>query len=206
MEQTTNSLKYYIVGAVVVLIAVVGAIVMVRGNAASVTSGPQSQTSVGTSNAITPGASDSSASVASPFVGTWTSATPGKGIEATGKVATPQSSTQITLAGDVTVVVQKVEKDTAYGTISYSKVCLKSVMTATGKAPVTQPPRCIDAWTEPFQAKVLDDTFSYEGSAQMGSTHTIKGKVSGDTFSGTFIRSSVVGDLNGTFAIVRAAH
>ena len=215
-----SSSKYYIIGAVVVVVIVGIALFMPHGSPAPTGQAPQimpavqnqpqpaADTSAAPSEAAAPAPAQTPAPVAdtapaSSIVGTWTSTTPGKGVEATGSMVTSKANTQLTLSGDIKLVIQKVENGTASGMISYNNICSKLTITYTGQAPVTQTPKCLNLDNKPITLHVSGNKVTFDGPSALGGTLSMEGTFSGDTASGTSVRQGALGTLNGTFNLTR---
>ena len=208
-----SSTLYYGIGAIVLIaLIVIAFVVFGKSNSATQTL-PQSDTAQTATANVQPEASAAATESApavqaapdgSPLVGTWISATAGKGMEGSGTIVLPHSSTKITTSGDVTIVIQKVENGTASGTLSYSHLCTGAVITVTGKSPSTRAPECVSTEAKSIQLKVSGDSLSFTGQAETGADVTFTGTVANDTVSGTFTRTSSYGKISGTFSLVKA--
>lgn len=212
----SSSYKYYIIGAIVVLVIVGVAAFMPHGSSAPTEQTPdimpavQKQPQPAADTSAAPSTADATAPApaenaapASSIVGTWTSTTPGKGVEATGSMVTSRATTQLTVSGDIKLVIQKVTNGTATGVISYNNICSKLTITYPGKAPTTQTPQCFNLDNKPVTLQVSGDKVTFDGPSALGGTLSMEGTFSGDTASGTSVREGALGKLNGTFNLTR---
>ncbi len=210
--ENKSKLKYYLIGAVILVAIVIAAIVLSGGpksagqaavqapeQASLPASLPAPQPAVNTPGAAAPAAPTSN------FVGTWTSAVPGKGMQASGNFQISGFAGTVTMTGDVTVVIQRVENNIAYGTLAYSNLCTTATVLAPGKAPVVRQPDCISSQPKAIQLQLSGNTMSFAGPTLVaGGTVTFTGTYSNDSASGTFKRSSSYGELDGTFSLVHS--
>ncbi|MFZ1075060.1 MAG: hypothetical protein WAN50_01670 [Minisyncoccia bacterium] len=203
-----SSLLYYAIGAFVLVFIVVIAVSVLNktksSEQTSQTANVPAASTTGTAAAGVTNTAAANAPAASSLVGTWVSATPGKGMQGSGKIVLAHSSTAVTTSGDVTIVIQKVENGTAVGTLSYSNLCTTEVITLTGASPVTEKPQCTSVAGRPVQLQVNGNSLSFSGQAETGANITFTGTQSGDTVSGTFTRSSQYGEISGTFNLKRS--
>ncbi len=208
--QQKSALKYYIGGLIIVIVIVV-VIAMSHGSTPST---PQVQTTpVGTAavaTSTTPVATTSSATPAttptqaSGLVGTWGSAVAGKGVQGSGKVTISGTSYELSLDGDVHLVIQKVTDNAAVGTISYSNLCITTIVSAPGKTPVTKPAQCVSSKAVPAPIKINGSTLTFVGKSELGSDISFSGNFANDSITGSFTRSSQYGKITGSFNLVRA--
>jgi hypothetical protein len=180
--EKSSSTKYYVIGALIIIAVIAGVFFFSRGGSES----------------------DQAPAQASSIIGTWRSTEAGKGMQATGTLVTARASTELTMAGDVQVVIQKVENNVAEGTMTYSNLCTTAVITMTGKSPITEKPQCITITPKPIQVKVAGNAITFDGPSDTGGTVTFTGTFSNDAFSGSFTRAGSVGTLSGTFHLVRS--
>ncbi len=205
MENNENksSSKYYLLGALVLIVVIV-IIVLSVGK-----SKPAEQNSQALNTVNTPEVNAAAATVANPastndFVGTWISATQSKGMQGSGKVTTPRTSTEITVTGDVKLVIQKIENNTAIGTLSYSNLCYVIATSISGKAAVAKPAQCTNTGEVAARLKVDGNKISYDGQTALSSDVSFEGTLNGDSLTGTFTRTGTYGKINGTLNLVRA--
>ncbi len=168
-----KSLMYSLLGAVVLVVVVVVVIM------------------------VLPGGSKNGANVpaVNPLIGTWTSATPGKGMQATGTATILRKNYEYTVAGDVTVVIQSVENNIASGTITYTNACLTVVSRA---------PQCITSLVKPVQLQINGNAITFDSQTEAGVDVSFTGTYTNNAMSGTFVRTSSIGKASGTFNLVRA--
>ena len=208
IEKTENksSSKYYLWGAIALVVVIVIIVLLVGKSkpteqnlqAANTANVPEVNT--GTVSGVAP----SSEPASQGFVGTWVSATQGKGMEGAGKVTTPRTSTEITVTGDVKLVIQKIESGMAIGTLSYSNLCYVIATSISGKAAVAKPAQCTNTGEAAARLKVAGNKISYDGQTALSSDVSFEGNLSGDTLIGTFTRTGTYGKVTGTLNLVRA--
>ena len=195
------SLKYYIYGAIV-LVVIILLVVLSGGKSKSPFPEENSQT-VNTTNTVTPVSPVENSTSNSGLIGTWVSAVSGKGMQGSGKVVTANSSTDITTHGDLKLVIQKIENNTAIGTIAYKNLCYTIATSILGKAATTKPPQCVNTGDEPARLQVSGNTISYNGETILSANVSLEANYSGDTISGTFTRTGAYGKVTGTINLVR---
>lgn len=149
-------------------------------------------------------ASSTSQSATNSLVGTWVSATSGKGMEASGKLILKNSITQLNMSGDVSLIIDSMQGGVASGTLSYINICTSAVTTVTGKSPVTRSPECITENNKSVELQISGNIISFEGPTDTGGKVTFNGTYSNNSLSGTFSRESSYGELNGTFDLIRS--
>lgn len=137
------------------------------------------------------------------LVGKWVSATAGKGMQASGKFTISKSTALIDLSGDVTLVIEQIQDNVASGTLAYSNVCSKVIVTTPGKSPYSRSPQCFSVDNIPVSSQIKGNSINFEGTTNAGGKVTFSGVYSNDTLSGTFSRDSQYGQLNGTFSLHR---
>lgn len=130
----------------------------------------------------------------SDFTGTWVSVEAGKGIQATGEFTLGKTTSQITLSGDVQVVIQKIENNVASGTVAYNNVCYT---TSTDKQP-----KCVNISAKPVELQINGDKLTFNGPTSTGGTDSFNGTYADGVVSGTFTREGPYGKLSGTFSMV----
>ena len=206
-----NLAKYYVIGGVVVLV-IIGAIVY------AVMSKPADQHNYGIGDmglpAVAPSvqpvpesvqtSSASSSPSTSGLIGKWVSAVSGKGIQATGQLITSNSTSKITLYGDVTIVIDGINGNVATGQLTYTNLCYTSVTTFTGSsaAPIAKPATCLANITKPIKLQISGNSVSFNGTTETGGKESFSGTYSDNSVSGSFTRSSSYGDLKGTLNVV----
>jgi hypothetical protein len=196
-------LKYYAGAAVLVILIIVIAVIS-HGTTPVVA--PQSQTAntalaTTTPNIATTSASNSAA--ASSLVGTWGSAAAGKGVQGSGEVMISGKSYQLSLHGDVDLVIQKVTDSAAIGTIAYNNLCLTTVVSAPGQTPITKPAQCVSSAAVPATIQINGSTLTFTGKSELGSDISFTGSFENGTITGTFTRMSSYGKISGSFDLVR---
>ena len=137
-------------------------------------------------------------------IGTWTSATKGKGMEGSGKATLNGILFQLNLAGDVTLVIQKVENNTGTGTITFNNVCVTGTKSVDGKAPTAFSPQCEKTYSQPAVMQIDGNKFSYAGKSDLGGDISLTGTLTNESMTGTFTRASSSGNITGAFNLVRA--
>lgn len=113
------------------------------------------------------------------LAGTWVSAVSGKGIQASGKLVSSKAVTQVTVTGDVQVIIQKVTADTALGTIAYSNLCYDETASVAGGATISKKPQCISVSAKQIELKISGDKISFEGPTATGGTDSFVGTYAG---------------------------
>ena len=195
--ENKSSLKYYIYGAIVLVVIIVIILLSVGKSKSSETN---SQAVNGVNTSATP---VENATSNSGLVGTWVSAVSGKGLQGSGKVVTAHSSTEITASSDLKLVIQKIENNTAIGTIAYTNLCYTIATSILGRAATTKPPQCTNTGDEPARLQVSGNTISYNGQTVLSANVSLEATYSGDTISGTFTRTGAYGKVTGTINLVR---
>ena len=237
MENKTT-LKYYSLGAVV-LIAVIIVAALLMGKAQPTAQKAQSMNTANTSAAVAPvtsvtpppsnpapeanapavtapvtpattppvAANPVSTPAASPaakvLIGTWDSSTPGKGMQGSGKAGLNGITYQLSLAGDVNLVLNQVENNTGTGTITFNNVCVSGTKTLPGKPAVAIKEQCVKTYSQPAVMQIDGNKITYSGQSQLGADITLTGTYTGDSMTGTFVRTSTSGSINGTFDLTR---
>ncbi len=208
--ERSGVLKYYAGAAVLVILIIVIAVIS-HGTTPAVA--PESQTAntvvatttanVATTSAVAPAPATAATN---GLVGTWGSASPGKGVEGSGKVTISGTSYQISLDGDVHLVIQKIANGAAVGTIAYKNLCLTTVVSAPGKTPVTKPAQCVSAPAVPATIQINGSTLTFTGKSQLGSDISFTGNFVDGKITGTFTRMSSYGKVSGSFDLVRTGN
>lgn len=188
--ENKSKLKYYLSSLIILVLIIVAIIVF--GNSKSATQNSQAENTTNT-----PAQSQAVTTLDSGLVGNWVSSVSGKGMQGSGKVAFRGTTYQITFTGDINLVVQKVENNIGTGTITFSNLCL----TTPG---VNKGPQCLKSYTEPAVMQISGNTIKYVGKTVLGAGISLTGTYTNDSFSGTFIRTSTSGTINGTFSLARA--
>ncbi len=203
--QNKSSLKYYVI-VVVVLVVIVLIVVLAGGKSKSTEEKKEATNTMAnsvTNVPLTPEVNTNS-NTNSDLVGTWVSATPGKGMEGSEKIVTARSSTTITTSGDVNITIEKVENGTAIGKIAYTNLCYTTTITFSGKTSAPSAPKCINTPSANARIKVSGNTLSYNGVTALSSDVSFTGTYSGNTITGTFVRTGAYGKVTGTLNLVRA--
>jgi len=199
-------LKYYL-GALVLVILIIVIAVISHGTTPAVS--PQSQTAnpaPATSTTVVATTSATTPSETSGLVGTWSSAVAGKGVQGSGKVTVSGTNYQISLDGDVHLVIQKIENGAAVGTIAYNNLCLTLVVSAPGKTPVTKPAQCVSSPAVPATIQINGSTLTFSGKSQLGSDISFTGNFADGKITGTFTRMSSYGKVSGSFDLIRTGN
>jgi hypothetical protein len=195
--ENKSSLKYYIYGAIA-LVAIILIVVLSGGKSKSPEINSQAENSENTSATPVTGVTSNSG-----LIGTWVSAVSGKGLEGSGKVVTAHSTTDITASSDLKLVIQKIENNTAIGTITYTNLCYTIATSILGRPATTKPPQCTNTGDEPARLQVSGNTISYNGETVLSANVSLEATYSGDTISGTFTRTGAYGKVTGTINLVR---
>ena len=201
----TSSTKFYI-GGVIILLVIIAVVAVLLGSAKHTEQGPAESATVATSTTSTATTSATTSAATDGLVGTWGSAEAGKGVQGSGKVTISGTSYQISLDGDVNLVIQKVENGAAVGTIAYNNLCLTTVVTAPGKAPVTKPAQCVSSPAIPATIQINGSTLTFTGKSQLGSDISFSGNFANGKITGTFTRMSSYGKVSGSFDLVRTTN
>ena len=207
-----SPLKYYLLGGAIILVVVVVAIVLSQGNSKSTGQNTQTADSGSTqitstvppATTVTTSVENSSPVSSDSLIGTWVSSVQGKGLQGSGKITNEGTTTQVNLVGDVSLVVKGVENNTATGTITFSKVCLTTIVSVPGKPDVTKPAECLGAYSQPSVMQISGNTIKYSGKSLLGASISLTGTYTSDSMSGIFTRTSSNGNINGTFNLVRS--
>src|ERR1035437_593819 len=118
-ENKPTSSKYYIIGAIVLVLVIV-AIVLAMG---------KSKSSVLKNEPAN-------------LVGNWVSVVEGKGMQGSGKITIFNTTNQINVSGDISLVIEKVEDNVAYGTITYNNLCYTTAKITAGITATPGAPKC----------------------------------------------------------------
>lgn len=140
---------------------------------------------------------------ASGLVGTWTSSVAGKGMQGSGKVELNGITYELSLAGDVSLVINKAEDKTGTGTITFNNVCISGTKSVAGKAATAISPQCAKSLSRPAEMQVDGNKISWSGQSDLGADITLTGTYAGDSMSGTFARTSKQGNIDGTFSLAK---
>jgi hypothetical protein len=207
MENNENkpSSKNYLIGAIVLIVAIV-IIVLLVGKSKPAEQNLQAPNTANVSEVNTAAVESATPaqSISQGFIGTWVSASQGKGLEGFGKVTTPRTSTEITAHSDVKLVIQKIENGMAIGTLSYSNLCYTIATSISGRAAVAKPEQCTNTPEVAARLQVDGNKISYQGQTELSSDVSFEGNLSGDTLTGTFVRTGTYGEVTGTLKLVRA--
>ena len=202
--------KYCLLGAVL-LAAVITATVLLPKNSKTAEKNPQTASIANTlgekvpapeSNA--PEAAAANSNSANGLVGTWVSATQSKGMQGSGKITLRGTVYKIDMTGDVDLVIQKVENNTSTGTITFNNFCLTTTISVPGKPDVIEPAQCLNGNSRPATMQISGNTINYSGKSDLGADINLAGTYTNDSMSGTFVRTSSSGKINGTFSLVRS--
>src|SRR3989344_8367236 len=84
--------------------------------------------------------------------GTWTSSIRGKGIQLYGQFCTGPDTTKIYEDGDVELIINTVQNNTASGTIRYTNLCSYGETTIPGYSTISVPRQCLnDSGASPIE-------------------------------------------------------
>jgi len=191
--ENKSKFKYAFLGLIILIVIIVVMVLSVNSK-----STPQQYQA-----ASSPATSVKNSISTNGLVGTWVSAVSGKGLQGSGKVVTAHSSTDITAYGDLKLVIQKIENNTAIGTIAYTNLCYTIASSILGKATTTKPPQCTNTGDEPARLQVSGNTISYNGQTVLSANVSLEANYNGDTISGTFTRTGTYGKVTGTINLVR---
>ena len=216
MEKKLSS-KHYLIGAIIlVVVIIIVAAFLGRSKSskpiaptASPVNAPMINTPAPSAAAPAPApqapatAPVANSAPTSGLIGTWVSATKGKGMQGSGKITFNGSTDQIALTSDVNLVVQQVVNNTGTGTITFSNSCLTATVSVPGKPNVTNPTQCAKTFSQPAVMQISGNTISYSGKSELGANISLTGTFTGDSMTGTFTRTSLSGKVTGTFDLVR---
>ena len=145
-----------------------------------------------------------STTTSNDLVGTWVSTTPGKGMQGTGTITLPKSTTNFSISGDVNLVITKVENNIGSGTISYSNLCTTETTTYTTKPAVTKKLPCTSAAGKPIEVNIDGNKVTFNGQTSTGADISFTGSYTNDTSSGTVVVKGTYGDMTGSFSLTKA--
>ena len=145
-----------------------------------------------------------STTTSNDLVGTWVSTTPGKGMQGTGTITLPKSTTNFSISGDVNLVITKVENNIGSGTISYSNLCTTETTTYTTKPAVTKKLPCTSAVGKPIEVAIDGNKVTFNGQTSTGADISFTGSYTNDTSSGTVVVKGTYGDMTGSFSLTKA--
>jgi hypothetical protein len=219
MENKSLTKKYLFAGIILVLVIIIVVLLMGRLKPAPQitqipnTPSPIANTPAAPANTSSTPAENTPAAPTTPvtntaaaegLIGTWNSSVPGKGMEGSGKVTLNGIVFQLNLAGGVNLVIQKVENNTGTGTITFDNVCVTGTKTVAGKPATAFSPQCEKTYSRPALMQIDGNKISWSGKSDLGADISLNGTFTGDTMSGTFVRTSTSGTINGTFSLTRA--
>lgn len=193
--ENKSKLKYYLLGLVVLIVIIV--VIMLLGNSKSGKQQSQAENTVSTTTTNTSATPNINSTSSDELVGAWASSVQGKGMQGSGKVVFQGTSYQINFTGDVNLNIQKVENNVGTGTIAFSNLCL----TTTG---VNKKAQCLKSYTESAVMQIVGNTINFTGQTVLGANLSLTGIYTNDSISGTFVRTSTSGKINGTFDLIRA--
>src|SRR4030042_937101 len=117
--------------------------------------------------------------------GTWTSSIRGKGIQLYGKFATGPSTTTVYEEGDMELIIDKMEGNTASGTIRYTNLCVTGSTSVPGYGNINVPKQCTaDTGAQPIQITVSSSHLDFGTINTGGATFTMQGNYTTDLMSG----------------------
>jgi len=198
-----NSLIATIV--IIVIIIVVGAWWYVSSANSSSKVAPSQQNVSANSNQINPVATESANSkTENDLIGTWVSTTKDKGMQGSGKIVLPKSTTQFSISSDISLVITKVENNIGSGTVSYTNLCTTETTTFTEKPATTKNLPCVSAAGKPVEVHIDGNKVSLAGKTSTDADISFTGSYTNDTMSGTVVVKGTYGDMTGTFSLTKS--
>jgi hypothetical protein len=136
--------------------------------------------------------------------GTWTSSLKGKGIQLYGQFATGPGTTKIYENGDVELIINRMEGNTASGTIRYFNLTTSGGTTVPGYGTISVPKQYNqDTGARPIQIRVSSSHLDFGTVKTAEATFSMQGNFTTDIISGTMTMTSTVGALKGEFHLIR---
>ncbi len=179
MENKPTS-KYYLIGAIVIVVVIV-AIVLAMGKSkmGGVKNGQEN------------------------LVGNWISAVEGKGMQGSGNIAIFNTTAKIDVSGDISLTIDKVENNVAYGTVTFNNLCYTSSRSAAG-----DPPKCVESISKTIQSQINGNKMTFESQTVLGVNLNYEASFTNNAITGTFTRigsnEKITENFSGTFSLVRA--
>jgi hypothetical protein len=233
--ENKSSLKYYLIGAAVVLVVVIAGLLL-AGKSKPVAPQPESPNAPVPADATAPTTDNQAINTPTPaapepapvtgeptipgvngpatasapgtptngLAGTWKSSVQGKGIQGSGKMTLNGIIYELSLTGDVSLVIQKVDNNTATGTITFNNACINGTKSAAGKPATAFAPQCEKTFSRPALMQIDGNKISWSGKSDLGADITLTGTFTDDSMSGTFIRTSTSGKIDGTFGLTKS--
>jgi len=136
--------------------------------------------------------------------GTWTSSIRGKGIQLYGQFTTGPDTTKIYEDGDVELIINTVQNNTASGTIRYTNLCSTGSTTVPGYGNITVPKQCVpDTGAQAIQIRVSGSRLDFGTVSAGGGTFSMQGNFITDIISGTMTATTPYGVIKGEFHLNR---
>jgi len=136
--------------------------------------------------------------------GTWTSSIRGKGIQLYGQFTTGPDTTKIYEDGDVELIINTVQNNTASGTIRYTNLCSTGSTTVPGYGNITVPKQCVpDTGAQAIQIRVSGSRLDFGTVSAGGGTFSMQGNFTTDIISGTMTTTTSYGVIKGEFHLNR---
>jgi len=136
--------------------------------------------------------------------GTWTSSIRGKGIQLYGQFTTGPDTTKIYEDGDVELIINTVQNNTASGTIRYTNLCSTGSTTVPGYGNITVPKQCVpDTGAQAIQIRVSGSRLDFGTVSAGGGTFSMQGNFITDIISGTMTATTPYGVVKGEFHLNR---
>jgi|GEM_PF-3008163 hypothetical protein len=222
-----KSMKYYLLGAAVLIVVIIAAVILAQKPkpaaqpqtemvntpaaseaaptpAASVPVTPAPAESAPAASATAPAAPATNSTTASPLIGTWNSSETGKGLQGSGQITIRGVATKLSLTSDANLVITKVENNVGTGTITFKDTCVNATKSVAGQPDVVEPKQCLDPYSQKAAMQITGNAITYTGETILGASVSLKGTIDGDTMSGTFVRTSSSGKIDGTFSLTRS--
>lgn len=138
--------------------------------------------------------------------GTWKSSLSGKGIQLYGNFNTGPGKTQIYEDGDIELVINTMENNTAAGTIRYFNLCSWGGTSVPGYGTVSVPKQCVpDSGARPIAIRVSGSRLDFGTVNANGANFSMQGNYTTDIISGTMTGNlPPYGTLKGEFHLMRS--
>lgn len=118
--------------------------------------------------------------------GTWRSSLQGKGLQLYGQFNTGPGKTSVYEDGDIELIINTMEGNTATGTIQYTNLCSWGGTSVPGFGNVAVPRHCVnDSGAMPTQIRVSSSHLDFGTVAAAGANFTMQGNYTTDIISGT---------------------
>jgi hypothetical protein len=153
---------------------------------------------------ITPSAPIGNLTPVRDLRGTWVSSLGGKGIQTYSQFKTGPGTTQIYQEGDIELIINSMDSNTASGTMRYINLCTWGRSTAPKIPTINIPKKCVSTPANPIQIRVSGSRLDFGTVSAGGANVTMQGNYTTDLISGTTTATiSPYGVVKGEFHLIR---